>query len=525
MLEGGILTPSGELFSPSPEQIWQLSNAKNGQITASENNIHLHSSYNPEREAKGAVTSNDIWEKSATVFYGFALGYHVIEWVKTAKEKLSSGVKIPPKLILIEPEVNHFFAALTLLDWSEVFAYENLIIAVGCPVDSVLQLIENSKTVNIGNTGVSDAYYFDIPNFQLHSKSYFETVKKIIKRNQRKNEINAATLKKFGKLWCRNTERNLDQYEKLNGISVLENKISSLPFLIIGAGPSLEKILPELAELQKRAIIVCVETALWALLKSHIQPDFIIITDPQFWAYKHIASLHSPKSILITEISTYPSVFRFDCKKILLCSSQFPVGKWFENQLCLKLGDLGTGGSVASAAWNFAYYCGAKEIYVAGLDFSFPKKQTHIKGSSAEQNYHTLSTRLTTPEKFTASAMFNANAVEGKDYNGNKVITDSRMKMFSWWFESRLAECTDVKTYTFCPEGLCTPGITPVNVEEILQKEVILTTKEAFLQKVEDLSSPLTASQSSKLKELIPNKRILRRNSVFERVLVITQYF
>ena len=38
-----------------PESIWKLEQAKNGNITASESGVRLHSAYNPEREASGAV--------------------------------------------------------------------------------------------------------------------------------------------------------------------------------------------------------------------------------------------------------------------------------------------------------------------------------------------------------------------------------------------------------------------------------------------------------------------------------------
>lgn len=479
---------------PDPQKFWEVVQAKNGQITANEMTLHLHSAYNPEREAAGAVASDQVWQKSTTVFYGFGLGYHVLEWVKKAGGQ---------KLVLIEPDVKHFYAALTLLDWTPIFAYENLIIAVACPVESVLPLIENADQVNVGNTGVSDAFYFDIPAFQVHCKEYFDAVKTLIKRNQRKNEINAATLKKFGKLWCRNSVKNIDSLSKCSGISCLKNAADDyMPFLILGAGPSLEKILPYLPELKKRAVIVCVETALWALLRQGVQPDFIILTDPQFWAYKHIAGLSAPESILITEVSAYPSVFRFDCKKTLLCGSQFPVGQWFEKELSLDLGDLGTGGSVASAAWNFAYYCGAKEIYVAGLDFAFPGKQTHIKGSSAEQTYHTVSDRISAPDKFTSSAMFSANAVEGKDYNGNAVITDSRMKMFSWWFEARLANCPDAKTYTLSPEGLCTPGMQPAEISKLINKPEVEARKKDFLSIADSSKSALKEDKKALFNKL-----------------------
>ena len=479
-----------------PESIWQLEQARNGMITASEKGVRLHSAYNPEREAAGAVNRDEIFQKSSVVFYGFGLGYHVIEWAKLKKQNI--------RLIIIEPDIKYFYAAMAVLDWTLVFELENLILAVGAPAESILPLIENTSGINIGQTGVSDAIYFDIPSFTAHANTYFDTVRSIIKRNQRKNEINAATLKKFGRRWCRNSVKNLEQLEIRGFISALSGKAKALPFLVIGAGPSLEKILPYIQELKKRTVIICVETALHTLLRQNVEPDFVILTDPQFWAYRHITALSAPESILITEISAYPAVFRFSCSNILLCGSQFPIGQYTEKQLEIKSGDLGTGGSVASCAWNFAYFCGAGTIYTAGLDFAFPGGQTHIKGSSAEQTYHTLSNRLKASDTFTVSSLYNANAVTAKDFTGSPVITDSRMKMFSWWFESRLAGCSDVQTFTLCPQGLATPGIKVADVTELLSKpeDLIKKQKEAFIMTARSIKSELTQNQKTKLAEL-----------------------
>ena len=494
-----------------PQIIWQLDTAKNQMTTATECGIRLHSAYNPEREAQGAVNRDEVFEKSTVVFYGFGLGYHVIEWAKAATQRKKNSQNKLPKLVLIEPDVNHFFAAMAVLDWTPVFELENLVIAAGAPVESVLPLLENTSGVNIGQTGVSDAYYFDIPAFTAHAQPYFDSLRSLIKRNQRKNEINAATLKKFGRRWCHNSLRNLSVMEKAGFISSLEGTFKNLDaaeapaFLIIGAGPSLETILPYIKNLQKRMVTVCVETALHTMLRANVEPDFVILTDPQFWAYRHIAALKSAASILISEISAYPAVFRFRCNNILLCSSQFPVGQYIQNQLQLNPGDLGTGGSVASCAWNFAYFCGAKEIYTAGLDFAFPKGQTHIKGSSAEQTYHTLASRISTPDKFTAGSLYSANAVTGKDYSGAPVLTDSRMKMFSWWFESRLAACPEVQTYTLCPQGLATPGIKPVNISELMAEpvtETIIKNKQNFLAIASSIKSELSDLQKERLMQL-----------------------
>ena len=73
-------------------------------ITASEGGIRLHSAYNPEREASGAVCRDEVFQKSAIVFYGFGLGYHVIEAAKKIRDlQKSDGNNSLPKLVLIEP--------------------------------------------------------------------------------------------------------------------------------------------------------------------------------------------------------------------------------------------------------------------------------------------------------------------------------------------------------------------------------------------------------------------------------------
>ena len=478
----------------------ELLRARNGEISGKERGAALHSLYNPSREALNAVSQAEVASKGTGVFLGTGLGWQIIEFAKKYGEK---------KLVVIEPDVLHLFAAMCVLDWEAVFKHESLILAIGCPLESVLGLLEDTSKVNVGNTGVSDAFVFDIPAFTAHAAAYFNNVRSIIKRNQRKNEINAATLKKFGKLWVRNSMKNLLQMSRCEGIAGFENK-APLPFLILGAGPSLESIIPHLAELKKRMVVVCVETALATLLRHNFEPDFIMLFDPQFWAYRHIAGLHSPSSVLITEVSAYPAVFRFQCKKIMLCKSQFPVGQYFEEKLRLSLGDLGTGGSVASAAWNFAHFCGAKTVFTAGLDLSFPKNQTHIRGSSAEQTFHTIARRTCPVEKLTTGVLFGANASPAKNYLGESVTTDSRMKMFAWWFESRLVACPETKTYTLCPQAMKVPGIELAKIMSALELPEIQVEKEAFLSK--NGTQPAAEEALTKIAKDFPSEDFLTQN-------------
>ncbi len=508
----------GKSIEQITSPFFTLCTAKNGEYTATENKLRLHSAYNPQSEAQSAVMRAEVSSKSAAVFYSFGLGWHVIEFSKNFPEK---------KLILIEPDFLRFLVTLTILDWTEVFNHQQLIIATGLPdsksnqsvppdIQQILTLIEDTSKINTDNSGVSDTYFFDIPSFYFHAKNYFENLKTLIHRNIQKNQINAATLRRFGKLWVRNSLKNLDQLIKNDGIKSLKipcaptNVASSnnmpcvprtdIPFVIVGAGPSLQGLVPYLKEISRRAIIICVETALHFLLKHNVQCDFIVLLDSQYWAYRHIAGLSALNSYLVTDISAYPAVFRFKCREILLCDSAFPVGKFFQKKLNLDKGDLGTGGSVATSAWNLARFLGAENIYFAGVDLSFPQKQTHVKGSSAEQTFYKLSSKIKPIEQFSVTSLFSAPTIQATDYQGNFVLSDSRMQMFAWWFESNIASNPQIKNYTLCPQSLKINGIMPVPIQdflklpeikksEILQKNKITPISEEVLKNFQKLKS------------------------------------
>ena len=432
---------------------WHILPAKNGSLTARLGNMFLHSSYNPERE--GQTTAQQLADKNkeTLIFMGAGLGW---QFCAMAQLMVKSVAPCPvKKLVLVEPDPVHFFAALYYLDWSDVFAVEQLVLAIGCPENSLMGLLEGNS-INTGSSGVSAAYVYVVPAFIQHARPYFDSVIALIERNRSKNEINAATYKKFEKLWIRNSMKNLVHIGKCGTVS----QLAQVPgdFILVAAGPSLQELLPEIKKWSGSATLVCVETALHALLKIGVQPDFIVITDPQYYAYRHIAGLEAPDSILVCPLSVHPAVFRFKCRQILLCSEMFPVSSYFESRLG-AFGDLGAGGSVASSAWNLCRLLGAENIYLAGLDLSYPAGQTHIKGSSAEEAFLTGANRLATMQNKNSAYRFSSNPEYAFDYEGKPVLTDARMKMFAWWFESRIAACPEVKTWTLSSRSMKIPGV------------------------------------------------------------------
>lgn len=449
---------------PLPQGI-ELTQCRNGQVSATYNGLALHSSYNPEREAEKLVSEEEACKADAGVFLGFGLGYGAAAFAKAHKSKT---------LVLIECDPAWFLLALSAVDLSAVFEHQSLVLLIGAPHQTIISVLEK--------IGLQNCCFFKTKSHIAHNEQYFANLESLIERNRQKKEINDRTLEKFSSLWLKNMCRNIGAAAELDGVARYFGAFSGMNACVIAAGPSLDEILPYLKEIQKRTLIVCVDTALRACLNAGVQPDFIVIVDPQYWNIRHLDGLAAPESRIITELAVYPPVFRFPCKEKLLCSSIYPLGKYIEKQVKPR-GELGAGGSVVTTAWDFARQCGCNRIFMAGLDLGFPDRKTHFKGSTFEERSHRLSFKLHPAETDSFNALYGAFPYETANYEGGKVLTDKRMALYAWWFESKCVEFPDVSTCTLCPKGVGIPGITPVSIEELLKLGDISAKKAEILDK------------------------------------------
>ncbi len=449
----------------------EILNSRQNVPTAKENGKMLHSLYNPLREAEQAADALKKNGKETCVFFSFGLGYTANAYAR----------KFPDDtLILIESDARYFFTALSLVDWTDVLSHKNLVIALQTEIEPLIQLIEQKG-------GIEKCAVSENTSQSAHASDYFSALKELLERNKRKNQINNSTLEKFSSLWLKNSCRNLRNFALLDGVNIYKDKLPpDIPAVILAAGPTLQDVLPYLSDIKERSLLIAVDTALRACLKQKVEPDFVILTDPQYYAYRHIAGLKSPSSILITESAAYPAVYRFECRKTVLCSSLFPLGKYIES-LTGEKGELKAGGSVSTTAWEFARLAGAREIYFAGLDLGYPKLNTHIRGSTFEEQSHISSSRLNPAEKSGCASLFGANMEECESYDGSKILTDDKMKMFAWWFESRQEEFKQkITTYSLSAKSLKIPGFKVGELKSLLQKRKVTGEKKIFFTESEE---------------------------------------
>ncbi len=424
-------------------------------LTVNVNGKNIHSKYDPLQEAEKmyrTLVEMRAGEHISFCFFGLGLGY-VTELFIKENEKIT--------VALIEPDIFLFILFLASRKLDSFFSHKSLILIPASSVSDTLLILENL------NLNLYNSFYFS-PSMEV-SADWLKEFKVLQERGEKKHTLNYNTLKKFYIRWFKNFIKNIDFCLATDGVSVLKNIASSFPAIVIAAGPSLDEQLPVIRERQEELIIIVVDTSLKAVLNNGISPDFVVLMDGQYLNYLHIAGAFSSINpsmkapILITEATVYPQVFREGFSSFYLASSFFPLGRYIEDFIEMK-GHLVAGGSVATTAWDFARYIGASPIIMAGLDLAFTQKKTHASYCHFEMQAMMMSDRFNTIEGANYRMLDVKNTCLREGYEG-QVLTDSKMIMFAWWFESKIEEYPESLTFNLMPKGLKIPNMPSIDRE------------------------------------------------------------
>ena len=421
---------------------------------------YVHSKRDPEREAErlveaetggGSVVSGEV----PALVLGFGLGYTAC----------ALAAKFPERpIIVVEKRAALLRKALETRNLTSFLSRPRLVFVLGGEIEGVtgaLSLFES----------VPGAPPLVLQNRALTGldKEWYAGVEEKIKTWNSRTNVNRATTRRFGKRWLRNLSKNLSSVRDNPGISHLEGLLEGrdIPVFLAAAGPTLDETAPILGEIHKRCLIVAVDTSLRFLVARGIKSDFVVSVDPQYWNFRHLDRVHATETRLVTESAVYPSLFRHPFGGIFLCGSFFPLGRFIEKAVDSK-GDIGSGGSVATSAWDFCRLLGAETVWIAGLDLAFPELKTHFKGALFEEKTHVESRRFLTAETRNFRALRDGQPFRAKNRGAGTILTDKRLSLYAAWFENRFRQFPEVKNYSFSDDGLELKGLQTRKTEEFL---------------------------------------------------------
>ena len=448
-----LLKNKNDNFDISLELIETKSKKYSAKVFKNGKSIFLHSAYDPEKEANALINEikNETEKDLDLVFiFGIGAGYLI-----NAFKKLNINIAV------IEPSIKFFNLLIDNFKLYKILEDNITFFIGGDDVEDIEKFISltNTKKVKFFITR-SYATLFNEEALFYQSKVLSIVDKKI---------ININTISRFDKLWAYNIASNAAKISTHYGVNKFFDKYKNIPAVIVSAGPSLEKNIRKLKEIKNKALIIAVDTAIKPLFSHNISPHFIITIDPQKKNSKYFRNVNFKESVLIAESSVDKEAIDSFNGAIYFINSIFPLAKYFMEELGDR-GDITTGGSVSTAACDFAIRIGANPIIMVGLDLSFPNYQTHIKGSYHEENFFTEIYKLDSYDSRIYKVLIAGNLREEKNIYNEKVWTDSRFDMYKNWYEEQCEKNNKIKFYNATEGGIIINGMENIKLEELIKK-------------------------------------------------------
>lgn len=175
---------------------------------------------------------------------------------------------------------------------------------------------------------------------------------------------------------------NIKEVMKNPYISCLKNKYKDVPAFIIANGPSLDKNIHELKNIQGRGLIISTESAIIPLMRNNIRPDILTIIERSKYTYiYHFENVEYPDDIALlclglVDKQVFPN---FPGERIPIFRNGEAINQWINRHL----GDgsaIDAGANVSHLAFELAVYLGANPIVLVGQDYAYgPEGATHSK--------------------------------------------------------------------------------------------------------------------------------------------------
>jgi hypothetical protein len=406
--------------------------------------VFLHSSVDPMKEARAIAATVSAEAGKVIIIFGFGLGYLV--------EALLERLDESNIFYIIEPDHDLFCAAMGIRDLRHLLSSERIYILVGDSGDKV----KPSFSAIYDMAKYNGLVLAGLPGHQTVYADSYNQVMQYVKEVINTKLLYLGTMDKLGPDLTSNSLLNLADYCTRPGINSLFNRLSGMPVIIVSAGPSLNKNIHLLKAAKGKAIIFAVGTALKALHRWGIEPDFIFSIDPQPQNYEwHFKGVAMGEAALVSEIQSNHMIFE-NHEGPIFVSGSMPILKWFGDSIEHK-GTTETGGSVANNAFTAAYKMGANPIILVGQDLAYDRDgHTHASGTSYENNRH--------------SEGENSTDFYVKANDGGQLLTDRAFYQFLTFFQDWIARYSDREYINATEGGAYIKGTKLMTLQEVLDQ-------------------------------------------------------
>ena len=444
------------------------------------------------------------------VINGGGLGYPLLELCS----------KIEPKFIYyIEPDIETFLCSLGVIDWASILSFlknnnQILNFFIGCAGDESFK----SYQAKINYTyPFLQAYQLVFTHYSSNDTCRFlELLKNSISLGINSNGMFDDAI--FG---INNIIKNTQNYPYLKKFT--HNRFKDLPVAIIANGPSLDDDLEYLKEHENNFIIVACGTAITALDKCDIVPDFYVAVERIDCVYHSLQYITNGKifkqTINISMNVVHPLTLSKFFQNIIIDKNSESIKKLFKdnsnilNQFYDVMSCNNTNPLVANCALSIFLNLNFSKYYLFGIDNGILSKD---KVHSSKSLYFSGNKKFADDE-----IMYLADSsptyVPGNF--GNKIITNSLFNECRSKLEEEIQNHPDATIFN-CSNGAFLKGTTPVHNADLNITENISEKKNDFKRFLLDEGITKKSINETDVAHIFNKTRF---NSVIDNIINIWQ--
>jgi hypothetical protein len=385
--------------------------------------ITLYSRHDPEEDGrrfyemkKGEYGK----ELSGLLFFiGLGLGYHILPFAEDP---------LVERIVILEPDGDVFREAKKTESVKSLLMRDDVDVHVGGDIDQFLHGIEHRYDFVF-----LDAFHIiRYPRLhRIHAEAY-EVLERDLHGHVNSLLSDASTIGRFAALWINNYLKNICQPGTSLAVQTLFDRFSGTA-VVLGAGPSLDNVLSDLASDHATMFLIATDAALKPLLRRGIRPSLVVSMDPGHSVFYHVNGLREDV------VASIPAVLNLICSPHAFsragCRYLYETRHALSHIPGVRLFNYT---AVSTLACALAGEMGFDNLVLAGFDFAFTRMRAYACETFFYDYCIHTGHRLKPPHTVEMDSMFRRGAGRLHSYRSEleallgKLRIKGNMRIYNW---------------------------------------------------------------------------------------------
>ncbi len=336
-------------------------------------------------------------------------------------------------------------------DCSDILLNERFMLGVGEANDEFFKDIQGAAI-----TGVNDINSIIFSPLHSVDEGYYDNVRNELLRQymvvRPLMEVNVRTATDIQE----NTFRNLPHLAHAPDIGEMEGEFKDIPFILVGAGPSLDESIDFLKQVQDKAIIITSNSPYRKLINNGIRPHMVVTADPLSPTLAGFEDISLEGVPLACPFSAYPEIVKRFSGRIMTWCTFNPIVDILKDRTGRKPGtNILEKGTVSACVLDISRLLGSRKVLLVGQDMAIRDDGRYYSDDTS----------------YSDSGAHYASTEKGHRLPGNtqeKVIVEGRLFVYLKTFEQFISENQNVEYRNLARTGVKINGAPYITFEDAI---------------------------------------------------------